>query len=66
MSQAIGTRWFREAGDMPPAMFGFSGKPLSAMYLSLAGRGEIALLRAQGHSIQGSLAGSAGCFDDLP
>jgi hypothetical protein len=28
--QAIGARWFRSAGGMPPAMFGPSAKPLSA------------------------------------
>ena len=27
--QAVGTRWFRKAGGMPPAMFGSSAKPLS-------------------------------------
>jgi transposase-like protein len=52
VSQAIGTGWFREAGGMPPAMFGLSGKPLSRRYLSLAEREEIALLRVQGYSIQ--------------
>ena len=52
VSQAVGKRWFREAGGMPPAMFGLSGKPLSGRYLSLAEREEIALLRVQGYSIQ--------------
>ena len=37
---------------MPPAMFGPSAKPLSGRYLSFAEREEIALLRAQGCSIQ--------------
>ena len=50
--QAIGTRWFRKAGGMPPAMFGRSAKPLSGRYLSFAEREEIALLRAQGRSMQ--------------
>jgi Helix-turn-helix domain len=50
--QAIGTRWFRKAGGMPPAMFGRSAKPLSGRYLSFAEREGIALLRAQGHSMQ--------------
>jgi len=49
---AIGTRWFRKAGGMPPAMFGPSAKPLSGRYLSFAEREEIALLRAQGYSMQ--------------
>jgi hypothetical protein len=43
--QAVGTRWFRKAGGMPPSMFGLSAKPLS-------GREEIALLRVQGYSMQ--------------
>ena len=39
MSQAVGTRLFREAGGMPPAMFRPSAKPLSGRYLILrAGR----------------------------
>jgi len=46
--QAVGARWFREAGGMPPAMFGPSAKPLSGRYLLFAEREEIALLRAQG------------------
>ena len=50
--QAIGTRWFRKAGGMPPAMFGLSAKPLSGRHLSFADREEIALLRAQGYSMQ--------------
>src|SRR3954449_7678699 len=52
VSQPVGTRWFRKAGGMPPAMFRSSAKPLSGRYLSLAEREEIALLNAQGHSIQ--------------
>src|SRR5260370_22857100 len=45
--QAIGTRWFRKAGGMAPAIFGRSAKPLSGRYLSLSGREELAVLRAQ-------------------
>jgi IS30 family transposase len=52
MSQPVGTRLFRQAGGMPPAMFRSSIKPLSGRYLSLVEREEIALLRVQGHSIQ--------------
>ncbi len=52
MSQPVGTRLFRKAGGMPPAMFRSSVKPLSGRYLSFAEREEIALLRAQGHSMQ--------------
>ena len=50
--QAVGTRWFRKAGGMPPAMFGPSARPLSGRYLSLAEREEIALLRVQGHAMR--------------
>ena len=52
VSQPVGTRWFRKAGGMPPAMFRPSANPLSGRYLSLVEREEIALLRVQGHSMQ--------------
>src|SRR6266850_4982339 len=52
VSQPVGTRWFRKAGGMPPAMFRSSAKPLSGRYLSPVEREEIALLRIQGHSMQ--------------
>jgi IS30 family transposase len=52
ISQAVGTRWFREAGGIPPSKFGPSAKPLSGRYLSFTEREEIALLRVQGYSIQ--------------
>jgi IS30 family transposase len=52
VSRAVGTRWFRKAGGVPPAMFGRSAKPLSGRCLSFAEREEIALLRVQGHSMQ--------------
>ena len=50
--QAVGTRWFRKAGGMPPSMFGLSAKPLCGRYLSFSEREEIALLRVQGYSMQ--------------
>src|SRR3977135_117626 len=50
--QAVGARWFRKAGGMPPAMFGTSARPLSGRYLSFAEREQIALLRAQGCTVQ--------------
>jgi IS30 family transposase len=43
VSPAVGTRWFRERGGMPP--HGFTA--LSGRYLSFAEREEIAILRAQ-------------------
>jgi hypothetical protein len=52
VSPAVGTRWFREAGGMPPAGFASSAKPPSGRYLQFAEREEIALLRAQGHGVR--------------
>lgn len=52
LSQPVGSRLFRKAGGMPPAMFRSSAKPLSGRYLSLAEREEIALLKVQGRSIR--------------
>jgi IS30 family transposase len=49
--QAIGTRWFRTAGGLPPSMVRRSAKPLSGRYLWFAEREEIALLGAQGCSM---------------
>ena len=43
VSQPLGTRWFREAGGMPPKTL----SPPSGRYLSFSEREEIALLRAQ-------------------
>ena len=50
MSQPVGTRLFRRAGGMAPAMFRSSTKPPSGRYLSFPEREEIALLRVQGLS----------------
>jgi hypothetical protein len=67
VAPAVGTRWFRTAGGIPPAMFGQSAKPLLGWYLSFAEREEIALLRAQGSAIQilrsGAYLGIAGGGD---
>ncbi len=51
VSQPVGTRWFREAGGMPPAMCRPAAKPPSGRYLSLLEREDIALLLVQGHSL---------------
>src|SRR5436190_6494876 len=40
-SQAVGARWFRHGGGMPP----FDLKPLSGRYLSFREREEIALMK---------------------
>ncbi len=43
VSSAVGTRWFRQAGGMPPITL----RPLSGRYLSFAEREDIAILHAQ-------------------
>jgi IS30 family transposase len=52
VSEAIGSRWFREAGGMPPSTLGRSSKSPSGRYLSFADREEIALWRAQGRGVR--------------
>src|SRR5918994_2015715 len=52
MSPAVGARWFREAGGMPPARVAPAAKTPSGRYLSFADREQIALWRAQGHGMR--------------
>src|SRR5918993_312392 len=52
VSEAVGSRWFREAGGMPPSTLGRSSRPPSGRYLSFAEREEIALLRARGCGVR--------------
>ena len=47
-SAPVGSRWFREAGGMPPSKFANSSTPLSGRYLSFSEREEIALYNARG------------------
>ncbi len=47
VSPAVGVRWFREAGGMPPSTFAPWSKPPSGRCLSFAEREELAILRAQ-------------------
>jgi len=47
-SAPVGSRWFREAGGMPPSQYSNSAPPLSGRYLRFGEREEIALCRAQG------------------
>jgi len=47
VSPAVGVRWFREAGGMPP-----SSKPPSGRHLFFAEREELAILRAQGLGVR--------------
>ena len=48
VSQAVGSRWFRQAGGMPPICLA----PVSERYLSFAEREEIAILHAQGTGVR--------------
>jgi IS30 family transposase len=48
VSAAVGVRWFRECGGMPPATV----VPVSGRYLSFAEREEIAILRARGSGVR--------------
>src|SRR3954468_18839863 len=50
-SPAVGVRWFRQAGGMPPSHLSRS-RPTSGRSLSFAEREELALLRAQGHGVR--------------
>lgn len=52
ISQPVGTRWFREAGGMPPSHRSPTSPSPSERYLSFTEREEIALLRAQGHGVR--------------
>ena len=52
VSPAVGTRWFREAGGMPPATLAPSSKPLSGRCLLFAEREEIALWRVRGRGVR--------------
>jgi hypothetical protein len=52
VSQAVGTRWFRECGGMPPSHLSPSSPLATGRYLSLAEREEIALLHVQGSGVR--------------
>jgi len=52
VSPAVGARWFREAGGMPPSTLAPSSKPPSGRYLSFAEREELAILCAQGFGVR--------------
>src|SRR5512133_3385623 len=52
VSPAVGARWFRRAGGMPPSHLAPAAKPLSGRYLSFAEREEIAIWRAQRHGVR--------------
>jgi IS30 family transposase len=48
VSPAVGVRWFRESGGMPPSDF----QPHAGRYVSFAEREEIAICRAHGYGIR--------------
>src|SRR5215217_4579193 len=52
VSPAVGARWFRRAGGLPPSHLAPAAKPLSGRSLSFAEREEIAIWRAQGHGVR--------------
>lgn len=52
VSQAVGSRWFRECGGMPPSHLAPSAPPPTGRYLSFAEREEIALARARGAGVR--------------
>ena len=52
VSQAVGTRWFRECGGMPPSHLAPSAPPPTGRYLSFAEREQIALARARGEGVR--------------
>ena len=52
VSSAVGVRWFRECGGMPPSQLAPSAPPPTGRYLSLAEREQIALLRAQRQGVR--------------
>jgi IS30 family transposase len=52
VSPAVGARWFRECGGMPPSHLSPSSPPASGRYLSLCEREQIALLRAQHQGVR--------------
>jgi len=52
VSQAVGTRWFRECGGMPPSHLSPSSPPSTGRYLSMSEREQIALLRARNQTVR--------------
>ena len=66
VSQPVGTRLFRKAGGMPPAMFRSSAKPLSGRYLSLGEREEMTSHGAGLFHARDWTPPQEGRFDNLP
>jgi len=52
VSQAVGNRWFRQCGGMPPSNLAPSAPEPTGRYLSFAEREQIALARARGEGVR--------------
>jgi IS30 family transposase len=52
VAPAVGVRWFRVTGGMPPTHLAPAAPPCSGRYLSFAEREQLALLRAQGLGVR--------------
>ena len=52
VSQAVGTRWFRQCGGMPPSNLAPSAPVPTGRYLAFSEREQIALARARGDGVR--------------
>jgi len=52
VSPAVGNRWFRQCGGMPPSNLARSAPEPTGRYVSFSEREEIALARARGEGVQ--------------
>jgi IS30 family transposase len=52
VSMAVGTRWFRQCGGMPPSHLAPSAPEPTGRYLSFVEREQIALARARGEGVR--------------
>jgi IS30 family transposase len=52
LSPAVGNRWFRQCGGMPPSNLALSAPEPTGRYLSLAEREQVALARARGEGVR--------------
>ena len=52
VSMAVGARWFRQCGGMPPSHLAPSAAQPTGRYLSFAEREEIAIMRAKGKGVR--------------
>lgn len=52
VSAAVGNRWFRQCGGMPPSHLASSAPQPTGRYLSFAEREQIALARARGEGVR--------------